>query len=222
MSAYINACATCLCCGNVFPIQQFTSVNATCDPHLKARLFNRDLITFLCPSCGIQSEAPHDILYHDMEQKLMIVHSTKDPQGISSISTLALDIGEELLPHYRLRIVTDWNHLIEKINVFDAGLDDLIFEAVKTQIWLKYSGTSSLAPDEFLAEDVMRDASGNLTYHFVDISKSTENAFEIDDCGMYEDLRNAIYNVYHAASFPHGEWVLVSQNSASERLSMLR
>jgi len=218
MSSLVNNFALCEC-GNRFPIQQYASINVTRDPHLKEALFDGTLAMFSCPSCGIRSEVKHDLLYHDMERKLMILHATSDSSGVSSIASRPLDICQEALLDYNLRIVGEWNHLLEKIVVFDAGLDDFVFEAVKTQVWLQYSHLSSLAPDTFLCESIVRDEK-SMRYQFVDTEISRENAFEMDDSGIYEELSNATYSVRKVNPFPKGEWALVTQQSASDRLSL--
>jgi hypothetical protein len=122
MSAFINSTAKCLNCGSIFSVQQYTSVNVTADPHLKERLVNRSLITFTCPICGRKSDVPHDILYHDMARRVMVMYVSKDASGVSSVATPALDLAQAALSHYRLRLVTEWEHLLEKIAVFDADL----------------------------------------------------------------------------------------------------
>lgn len=148
----------------------------------------------------------------------MIMYSAKNAEGVSNIATPALDLGEETMIHYRLRLVAEWNHLVEKISVFEAGLDDFIYESVKTAIWTAHSGSNTSAPDTFLMEYARRGWLGGLTYHFVDLDQSAEDSLEIKDCGMYKKVMESVYENLGVNRFPNGEWAIVTQAAASERL----
>lgn len=175
-----------------------------------------EIITFTCPACGARSAAPHDILYHDMERQVMIMFAAKDAHGVASIATPALDFSEEMLSHYRLRIVTEWDQLIERITMIDAGLDEFVFEGVRTRLWMEYSQSQTLVPDTFLLASVSREPA--LVWHFVDTARSTSTSFAIEDNGLYEMARDAMYLKRGVKPFPNGEWVIISQQTASERL----
>ncbi len=216
MSSFLQTTAQCTRCETDFPVRQYASINITRDPDLKKKLLSREIITFSCPSCGARSEVPHDILYHDMERRIMIMLATKDGQGVASIATPALDFSAEMLSHHRLRIVTQWDHLIERITVIDAGLDEFVFEGVRTRLWMEYSQSQTLVPDTFLLASVSREPT--LVYHFVDTARSTTTGFAIEDNGLYEMVREAIYVKRGVKPFPNGEWVVISQQTASERL----
>jgi len=210
--------AQCNACGFAFPVALHGSVNATCEPELKQKLINRELITFVCPKCGACSDTPHDILYHDMVQQIMIIYASKNANGVSSIATTALNFGEDVLKNYRLRIVTEWNHLVERIAVIDAGLDDFIFESVKTHVWLTHSQSNTLAPDTFLLEYITHGPSSSLVYHFVDTIKCAATALEVEDNGIYKNFFESIYGKLGVSPFPNGEWAVIGQQTAFDRV----
>ncbi|MCX6970046.1 MAG: CpXC domain-containing protein [Verrucomicrobia bacterium] len=134
----------------------------------------------------------------------------------------SFSLVEEIIPHYRFRVVTEWNHLIEKIAVFDAALDDFVFEAVKTGIWVTHSKSNTLAPDTFLLEQATRNSQGELIYSFVDTLESATTSLEVNDSGIYQKLYETIYTERAVEPFPNGEWLIVNQQTASDRLKAFR
>jgi len=72
------------------------------------------------------------MLYHDMQQKLMIWMIPEDEPGDAAgeLETPGMPTGGAM-EGYRGRRVDSVNELLEKILVFDAQLDDLAIEMVK-------------------------------------------------------------------------------------------
>lgn len=50
-----------------------------------------------------------------------------------------LEAVAKILGVYRLRWVTSWNHLLEKISIFDDNLDDRAIEMMKFGLWFKHA-----------------------------------------------------------------------------------
>jgi hypothetical protein len=68
----------------------------------------------------------YPMLYHDMEQRLMISFVAGPQAGMPSMPAFVGD--------YRMRVVRSLNHLVEKILVFDGALDDRAIEVVKVEV----------------------------------------------------------------------------------------
>jgi hypothetical protein len=117
---------TCPKCGHTQEFTSWQSLNVTADPEKKAQLLAGDLTRFTCAQCRTSADVMYPMLYHDMQQRVMIWFWTEEGDP----DTNALSIGD-MLDQYRLRIVGSRNELVEKIHIFDAGLDDEVIEIVK-------------------------------------------------------------------------------------------
>lgn len=87
---------------------------------LKEKVLDSSLFTYNCPNCGYTTLVAYDCLYVDKDKKLMI-RLGKDRHDL----TCNNDGG------FTLRTVSDPNELVEKILLFDLGLDDRAVELEK-------------------------------------------------------------------------------------------
>lgn len=137
----------CLSCGNTGNLRTYGILNVKEDPSIKERVKNGSLFVWECPHCGHLNLIKYQTLYHDPDAGLMIwllpegVVSEAEMQvieGQMSAVTEQIDKGSEL-ERYTLRRVSDVGSLIEKVNIFDAGLDDATMEMCKyiTKLELK-------------------------------------------------------------------------------------
>jgi len=111
--------AICTGCGHIHELESYPSINAAEEPELKARAINGELFTWSCPVCGCTNLASYPLLYHDPDEKLLLVLS-------------AAPLNAESCPEgYVGRQVGTVGELIEKIKIFDAGLDDIVIEMCK-------------------------------------------------------------------------------------------
>ncbi|MFP9113666.1 CpXC domain-containing protein [Flavobacterium sp. RHBU_3] len=104
----------------------YDSVNVTIDPSLKQKVLNGTLNDKNCDSCGKAINIISGLLYHDMTQKLMISLNTSDEPGIT------FDNKNPFLKMegYIVREVKEYYDLIEKITIFDNGLNDEVLAAL--------------------------------------------------------------------------------------------
>ena len=111
--------STCARCGAEHTAEVPQSVNVAASPELKERVRNGSFFTWSCPHCGAVNLLKFPFLYHDPQEHLMLV-LTDAP------------VNAEGVPEgYTGRLVRSVGELIEKINIFDAGLDDLTIELCK-------------------------------------------------------------------------------------------
>ena len=135
MSKHRIISLTCPKCGSRHPFQLWDSVNTMIDPQLKAAVLDRSLFRFQCPTCGNGTVVQSDFLYHQMEDRIMIqlAFSDKAAEDCYAMFTNTSDIAVRQLreQNYLFRIVRSYNELLEKILIFDRGLDDRVIELVK-------------------------------------------------------------------------------------------
>jgi len=129
MSLKTQAVATCQKCGGKHNVAIFKSINTSVDPDLKASVLDGSLFLWECPACGAQNLMSYECLYHDPEQKFMIWML---PGGMPEGPEKDAIINQmKAMGEYKLRCVRNAGELMEKILVFDAGLDDRCIEMVK-------------------------------------------------------------------------------------------
>ena len=73
------------------------------------------------------------MVYHDPEERLMIWLLPEGSLPENSVRTIErnLESAAESLDGYTFRRVDDAGSLIEKVNIFDSGLEDTVIEMVK-------------------------------------------------------------------------------------------
>ena len=125
MSVRSQTTATCIHCGHSQAVDTFLSINVKEDPELKERVLDGSLFVWECASCGKAGLIGRECLYHDPDRRLMIWFQ---PEGAED-GRLSAAVAE--LGGYTLRRVSDVGSLIEKVHIFDAGLEDTVMEMCK-------------------------------------------------------------------------------------------
>jgi len=125
--------ATCFSCGEKHEVTYYSGINTAEEPELKARVKDGSLFLWECPHCGKTNLVSGQTIYHDPEEKLMIwlLPPGFVPEEKVRLIEKSLTSASETLEGYTFRRVEDVGSLIEKVNIFDAGLDDTIMELVK-------------------------------------------------------------------------------------------
>jgi len=108
----------CRSCGQEYGVEVFRSIDVVESPELKAKVVSGELFVQECPFCGQKNLVKGDILYHDPSQKLLVCLSDRQ-------------LSSDGMPGYTCRLVQDVGSLIEKVKIFDAGLDDVVMEMCK-------------------------------------------------------------------------------------------
>lgn len=143
MSKEQTARIECPSCGCAADFRIWNSLNTSLDPDAKEQLLNGALFHFTCPECGGSAEINYPMLYHQMEDRLMIhlvydqdgydlaYESCSRQSGCCGVDPEFCDYMDKAMAGYLYRIVTSHNSLMEKVRIFDAGKDDRIIELIK-------------------------------------------------------------------------------------------
>ncbi len=124
-------------------ITVWNSITVKDSADLKADLLAGKINIFRCPSCSHTALMPTPMLYHDEEKRLMISFSPCDDpvlkeQLYDNVCRTSRESGElEKLEGYNLRFITDYNELLEKILIFDNGMNDKAVEVIKLMILMQ-------------------------------------------------------------------------------------
>lgn len=111
-----NVTMRCARCGCESEALVYRHIDAISEPELKPRVLSGELFVFTCPSCGFKSLITSPVIYRD--EHLLLCLSDRDfaVEGLDGVAG---------------RLVGDVGSLIEKVKIFDAGLDDIPMEFCK-------------------------------------------------------------------------------------------
>lgn len=149
MTSFETGEMSCPQCGHIQTVGFYRSVNVTVSPELRETIFHTGLNIVNCDRCGARGFLPVPLLYHDMAHRFLILldstHAlTPNTEHIFEIFTghgVVPDIFQGMLtdngPHYRMRVVRDYDRLLEKIIIFETGLDDRIIEILSCLISMR-------------------------------------------------------------------------------------
>ena len=162
MSLTAKANGVCSKCGQTTEITVYKSINTADNPELKEKVKNGALFLWECPHCGTVNLSRYETLYHDPQKKLML---WLVPDGkISETQMQAITNHTKAMGGYTLRLVRDMGELMEKVLIFDAGLDDVVIELCK---WVtKREMTSTSGKETKLEEKQNNDEISASTFHF--------------------------------------------------------
>lgn len=123
----------CLKCGKTTEVKLSTSINATEDLNMRRELLSGRLFSFKCSACGYTGKLFYPVLYNDPKNKFM-VYLIPD---VDRFQIADKDIEKDFdggVDNVRKRIVPDFNSFLEKIYIFECGLDDMAVEITKLAI----------------------------------------------------------------------------------------
>ena len=121
---------TCSHCGAEHVVEIIAGVNAASEPELKAKIKDGSAFVAECPYCGYRSLVGGQMLYHDPSERVM-VWLLPESDSLSEQQREIVSAGIPGLDGYSLRRVLSAGDMIEKVNIFDAGLDDRVMELCK-------------------------------------------------------------------------------------------
>jgi hypothetical protein len=122
--------AQCPICLNEEPVTIWQAINGSTDPDLKEKLLRKQLQIQHCSNCGNSTVLSYPLLYLDPERRQMYF-------CLSGLSEAASREAVEALPDpvgWQLRLVKDYNQLIEKIHIADHHCDDRLIELIKLAV----------------------------------------------------------------------------------------
>jgi len=136
MSRITQDSITCPKCSRASTWPVYHSVNVQLDPMLKKEVLDQTLNHFVCPGCKYDAQIDVPVLYHDLDKGLMIQLASDEFDTSQLDAALSATGGQtrEALLAMKTRLVRSGNALVEKILLFDAGLDDYAFEWLKLTI----------------------------------------------------------------------------------------
>lgn len=108
----------CPYCGHSNNIETYSSINVKLDPELRTSILNDRLNKFVCRECLYECDLYFDFMYHDMENKFIILFANSEDEEhlkkwIEQVKNAAYDVKEIQSPDYFKRPVgiSNWEDL---------------------------------------------------------------------------------------------------------------
>lgn len=141
MSQNTSQTVKCPKCEAMHPVTVWTTIDAKQDPDLKQDILSRKINIFSCPDCGQMALMPSPLFYKDEDKKLILYFSPatthQDRQRLFEDLKQKSSAEIKQMQGYHLRFISEYNELLEKILIFDAGLDDKVVEFLKMMILMQ-------------------------------------------------------------------------------------
>lgn len=194
---------TCPYCGKEFEIEIYHSVNINEDPDLRERCLSGDIFQHFCPHCHKDFMIQNPLLYEDPEHKFVLWVSGNDVGDLSSLSKPLIEKG------YTLRRCSTVKEFVEKIQIFEDGVDDIAVELAKYDSFIDFLESRKGNPQDvtsidyvYTKDDVMK----------IDIKMDDRGmSFLIPLSGLKEELESnkELFEV-DDSTFPciNNEWMI--------------
>ncbi|MBO6211652.1 CpXC domain-containing protein [Algoriella sp.] len=120
-------------CGFEQEMEYYQTVNITLQPELKNKVLSGNLNQNICSNCKKEINFVSGFLYHDMTNKIMLELSMTNGEEDGDEGKKEI-IQNMITQEYIYRKVYDYERLVEKINIFDNKLNDLIVQKVSDKM----------------------------------------------------------------------------------------
>lgn len=179
-------------CGREGEFTYWRTINTYTEPVMSKMVRTGEAFMYTCPECGKTTIIDFPFIYHQMEDHMMIYYAKEDDKE-NAVSFFEnqdkkfeeLKVGGEM---YLNRVVTSLDQFLEKLKIFDAGLDDRAVEMVK----LLVTGLVEQQNPDFKADEVLFTfgPAGNKMLSFM---KDGSVAFSVE---LPEQLYNSVWEKY--------------------------
>jgi len=213
MTMHSTTPVSCPGCGREQRFDVWQTLNATLDPTLRDRLLSGQLTAFTCDACGHSADVVYPLLYHDMQMQFMVwlVPGEGRPERLdpSRFGTLGKGLGQG----YTYRLVRTRNELVEKIRIFEDGLDDRVLELLKAFLRRGEEETFRGAEGSLLYDGALAIPEGGRQVRLILVGGAEPVAVTLK-ADAYDDMRSRFGAVLPAESQAAGEWLEVDQDYA--------
>ncbi len=212
-------------CGSEENATLWDIVNAQSDPDLKDRLLRKTLQSHECANCGADFVFAEPMAYHDPDRKLLIAvlpvatpeddreepPQPPDPLVAGRMALAALGHEPDLAEGYTLRLVTDYNHLIEKIHLADHGRSDRVIEVLKVAV---RRNPSPGAPASGIEEMLYLTERDGVMLFMIRDGEGAWIQMELDDA-IYDNVEHVMGDALR----DDGQWAVVDTAYAVEAIN---
>ena len=133
MEAKTEMGVRCPYCGRIQKVTRWRLVNLETEPLAKLRAMKGTLLSAPCEKCGETLHFRYGVIVYDPAHRAMVyLCPEEEEQDSQTLSALPPEQG------YKLRLVYTEEELAEKLQIFDAGLEDTVIELVKVFYFMQF------------------------------------------------------------------------------------
>ena len=152
------------------------------------------------------------MLYHDIPKNFMVwLYPPPGEPGGASLS------ATRFMKDYQFRLVATPNELMEKIYIFESGLDDRVIEFLKLMLRLQANETANPIEGEFLFAKADAPSSPEPAIYFQIVKAGGNNGLRIP-LEKYQKLSGSLAAKLSKIAPPRDKWSRVDQEFAKTLL----
>ncbi|SUN04482.1 Uncharacterised protein [Streptococcus agalactiae] len=121
----------CTNCGKQSTFERFDRVYAVKTPEIVTAILDWDFFKFTCHNCNHKVLIDYSTVVVDEEQKTIIQYCADGNVGVLSMQICSLISEGVNLSEYRIRVVSDIESFVEKVQIVSAGYDVRAIELMK-------------------------------------------------------------------------------------------
>lgn len=197
--------------------QQFTiwhSVNVNLDPTLKEKVLDRSLTTFECENCGYTTTIEQNLLYHDMERRLMILRRPMQDEP-EELAEESFGLRNTLSgKSYDYRLVITMNELVEKVLIWEDCLDDRTVEVFKLVVWQALDEDQRTGEARLFYGGMFGEERAEATMEFTLVSDAGTMSMDVPFEGEFRRLEEQIVRGLPDVTTERGKWLRVDRTYA--------
>ncbi|MDD7281819.1 CpXC domain-containing protein [Floccifex sp.] len=175
---------TCPKCNEKTSCQTWKYIDISKNPGCKNKLLNQSLFKFKCRNCGYEALLDYSLQYCDPEQKINIYYVTNQEELDEVMDLFQDDDVISDTKDYRNRVVCSQEDLIEKIQLFDMGLDDRIIEIMKVLFYKQIK-------NQYQVDAIRCTPDLEIKFYFQDFEQG-KISFDLD---LYHKVENVYQNL---------------------------
>lgn len=126
-------------CGKEGDYEMWINISTKDDPELVELVRNGKLFIHTCPHCNVKTSIDHGYVLHMVEDRIVYYYAESEERFRDVIRMLTKPETEkekataQFLANndYIIRLLTDRVDVQEKLNIYDAGMDDRAIELIK-------------------------------------------------------------------------------------------
>lgn len=204
----------CPYCGKPFDVQVYESIDAHQDQDLRDRAVSGDLFRLSCPHCYHEFMVQYPLVYIDTDHKFVLWLSEEAPsQELLTITKPLLEKG------FRLRRCETLSEFVEKIQIFEDGMDDIMVELARYDCFIEFINNKKGEVEDITSIEYQTCQDGVMKINVRTNDKGM--AFMIPISMMEEEMKDGkdFYSV-DEASFPlvNAAWMIQKFENLANQL----
>lgn len=178
---------TCQCCGADSIFEKVDRIDANQTSMFIDSIIDWELFKFKCRGCNNQVIIEYPTLYHDNENKIIVQFSPSNDNAVLTSQIASLLVEGLDISKYQIRVVSDLEDFVEKVQIFSMDFDDRAIELMK---YLK--SPTEIEDIQFAYDRMVFTKVGNNNYQFMFIHNKDVVASPDFDEELYEECYSEI------------------------------